>query len=44
MDPAKAENLATIMETVKAVADIEFGLEFDPTLVRGMGYYTGTIF
>lgn len=31
-------------ETVKAVADIEFGLEFDPTLVRGMGYYTGTIF
>ena len=43
MDPAKAENLATIMETVKAVADIEFGLEFDPTLVRGMGYYTGTI-
>ena len=44
MDPAKAENLATIMETVKAVADIEFGLEFDPTLVRGMGYYTGAIF
>ena len=44
MDPAKAENLATIMETVKAVADIEFGLEFDPTLVRGMGYYTGPVF
>ena len=44
MDPAKAENLAYIMETVKAAADIEFGLEFDPTLVRGMGYYTGTIF
>ena len=37
MDPAKAENLATIMETVKAVADIEFGLEFDPTLVRRKG-------
>lgn len=44
MDPAKAENLAYIMETVKAAADIGFGLEFDPTLVRGMGYYTGTIF
>lgn len=44
MDPAKAENLANIMETVKAVTNIEFGLEFDPTLVRGMGYYTGTIF
>ena len=28
----------------KTLADIEFGLEFDPTLVRGMGYYTGTIF
>ena len=44
MDPAKAENLAVIMDTVKEVADIAFGLEFDPTLVRGMGYYTGTIF
>ncbi|MDD6073704.1 MAG: histidine--tRNA ligase [Otoolea sp.] len=44
MDPAKAENLAYIMETVQGAADIEFGLEFDPTLVRGMGYYTGTIF
>lgn len=44
MDPARAENLAYIMETVKDVTDIEFGLEFDPTLVRGMGYYTGTIF
>ena len=44
MDPAKAENLAYIMETVQEVSDIPFGLEFDPTLVRGMGYYTGTIF
>lgn len=44
MDPAKAENLAQIMDTVKAVTTLDFGLEFDPTLVRGMGYYTGTIF
>lgn len=44
MDPARAENLAVIMDTVSQVADIEFGLEFDATLVRGMGYYTGTIF
>ena len=44
MDPEKAENLAYIMETVKEISNIEFGLEFDPTLVRGMGYYTGTIF
>ena len=44
LDGVKAENLAYIMETVQGAADIEFGLEFDPTLVRGMGYYTGTIF
>lgn len=44
MDREVAENLAYIMETVKELSDIEFGLEFDPTLVRGMGYYTGTIF
>ncbi|WP_125144477.1 histidine--tRNA ligase [Clostridium transplantifaecale] len=44
MDPEKAENLAYIMETVREINDVECGLEFDPTLVRGMGYYTGTIF
>ena len=27
----------------KDVAEADFGLEFDPTLVRGMSYYTGTI-
>ena len=32
------------MDTVTEVAEAEFGLEFDPTLVRGMSYYTGTIF
>ena len=39
-----AENLAGIIETVLHVSDGGFGLQFDPTLVRGMGYYTGTIF
>lgn len=39
-----AENLAYIMETVTDVAETEFSLYFDPTLVRGMSYYTGTIF
>ena len=39
-----AENLANIMETVTEVAETEFKLAFDPTLVRGMSYYTGTIF
>ncbi|MDO5415986.1 MAG: histidine--tRNA ligase [Lachnospiraceae bacterium] len=38
------ENLAHIMDTVKDVAEAEFTLFFDPTLVRGMSYYTGTIF
>ncbi len=38
------ENLADIMETVTDVAETEFKLAFDPTLVRGMSYYTGTIF
>ena len=32
------------METVTDVAETEFKLAFDPTLVRGMSYYTGTIF
>ena len=39
-----AEGLAEIMETVSSIAEVKFGIEFDPTLVRGMGYYTGTIF
>lgn len=39
-----SENLAHIMDTVSSVAEADFGLEFDPTLVRGMSYYTGTIF
>ena len=44
MDPEKAENLAYIMDTVSEINDVKCGLEFDPTLVRGMSYYTGTIF
>ena len=43
--PAKVSgNLAHIMDTVTEAAETKFGLEFDPTLVRGMSYYTGTIF
>lgn len=38
------ENLAHIMDTVQKVAVTDFNLYFDPTLVRGMSYYTGTIF
>ncbi len=39
-----AENLASIMDTVMNISSGTFSLVFDPTLVRGMGYYTGTIF
>ena len=39
-----AENLADIMDSVAEISGGGFTLAFDPTLVRGMGYYTGTIF
>jgi len=37
-------DLPLIMETVGAAKKADFRLVFDPTLVRGMGYYTGPIF
>lgn len=44
LDPAAAESLEQIITSVQAAATVDFDLAFDPTLVRGMGYYTGTIF
>ena len=38
------ENLAQIIESVEACKNAQFEIVFDPTLVRGMSYYTGTIF
>ena len=38
------DGLCEIMDTVLEVNTNDFSLVFDPTLVRGMGYYTGTIF
>lgn len=38
------ENLQEIITAVEATKTAKFELVFDPTLVRGMGYYTGTIF
>ena len=38
------ENLRTIRTSVEPTAASKFQLVFDPTLVRGMSYYTGTIF
>ena len=37
-------NLVEIIESVESVKKADFKMVFDPTLVRGMGYYTGTIF
>jgi histidyl-tRNA synthetase len=36
--------LRDIIETVETLTNQEFTIVFDPTLVRGMGYYTGPIF
>ena len=38
------DSLCEIIDTVLEVKTNDFSLVFDPTLVRGMGYYTGTIF
>ena len=39
-----AQDLETIMSSVDAVKSADFKIVFDPTLVRGMSYYTGPIF
>ena len=41
---AAGENVADIMESVTGTGENSIRIKFDPTLVRGMGYYTGTIF
>ncbi|MBR5115915.1 MAG: ATP phosphoribosyltransferase regulatory subunit, partial [Lachnospiraceae bacterium] len=38
------ENLTEIIDLVESAKTADFALVFDPTLVRGMSYYTGTIF
>ena len=44
LDPKVADDLTTIIESVMQAKTANFNLEFDPTLVRGMSYYTGPIF
>ena len=43
-DDEVGASLSEIETAVSAVASADFQLVFDPTLVRGMSYYTGTIF
>lgn len=42
VDYSVASNLDDVVDIIKSVNDIN--IQFDPTLVRGMSYYTGLIF
>ena len=44
LDPDVIKSLSEIKESVSSTVDTDFEIVFDPTLVRGMSYYTGTIF
>lgn len=44
LDAEVGQSLKEIIASVKATKASEFEIVFDPTLVRGMSYYTGTIF
>lgn len=44
LETGVAEDLETIMTSVEATRSADFKIAFDPTLVRGMSYYTGPIF
>lgn len=39
-----ADGMELIISSVEAAKECEFHIKFDPTLVRGQSYYTGTIF
>ena len=44
MDDDVKQWMEEIIDSVRATKASEFEIVFDPTLVRGMSYYTGTIF
>lgn len=44
LDTEVRESLKEIITSVDATKTAQFEMVFDPTLVRGMSYYTGTIF
>lgn len=44
LEAGVAQDLETIMASVDTVKAADFKIIFDPTLVRGMSYYTGPIF
>ena len=44
LDEEVSDNLETIITSVEGAKAADFSVKFDPTLVRGMSYYTGPIF
>ena len=44
LNPDVQDSLSTIINAVEAAGEGGFSIKFDPVLVRGMSYYTGTIF
>lgn len=44
LDESVTDGLSFIIQNVEAAKEAEFKMAFDPTLVRGMSYYTGPIF
>ena len=44
LDEKVADSMEMIISSVEAAKEADFRMKFDPTLVRGQSYYTGTIF
>ncbi len=44
VEPGVIDSLREIIECVDSTKSADFKMVFDPTIVRGMSYYTGTIF
>lgn len=44
LEESVEKNLLEIIDSVESAKTADFRIVFDPTLVRGMSYYTGTIF
>ena len=43
IEPDVIPQLREVMESVDGTKTADFKIVFDPTIVRGMSYYTGTI-
>lgn len=43
-DAKAAEDISAIVSAIEELSDGKYGIEFDISLVRGQGYYTGTVF